>query len=137
MNGYLIRVAFSVACARGSAQAPVRFLSRYPRRSSPKPVKSAPTVEDAWTEVKDAATGQTYWWNTVTNQTTQLGAPKPDSATAVTTPPPPTQEQGPGLGRVVAEGFAFGTGSAIAHSVVGSIFGGFGGGGHDDDSVDL
>jgi len=47
-----------------------------------------------------------------------------------------------GLGRVVAEGFAFGVGSSIARSVVGSVLGGgeshsgdtgFGG----DDSIDV
>lgn len=29
-----------------------------------------------------------------------------------------------GLGRVVAEGFAFGVGSSVAHGIVGSMFGG-------------
>ncbi len=49
-----------------------------------------------------------------------------------------------GLGGVVAQGMAFGVGSSIAHSVVGSIFGGGhshdaggGGGGGDDDFFDL
>jgi hypothetical protein len=36
------------------------------------------------------------------------------------------------VGRTVAEGFAFGVGSSIARSMVGSMFGGFGG----SDSVD-
>jgi hypothetical protein len=38
-----------------------------------------------------------------------------------------------GLGGMVAQGFAFGAGSAVAHNVVGSFFGG-GGGGHASDS---
>ena len=32
------------------------------------------------------------------------------------------QQQQPGLGRVMAEGFAFGVGSAAAHAAVGNIY---------------
>ncbi len=98
----------------------------------PSPVPLDPA--DAWTEVRDKNSGMIYWWNTVTNETTALGAPRPTGPSALAQPMP--QQQGgmmSGLGRVVAEGFAFGTGSAIAHNVVGNLFGGSsGGGGHDD-----
>jgi hypothetical protein len=52
--------------------------------------------------------------------------PRPHLSTATSIPPPPknkatyspAQSNGPSLGRVVAEGFAFGTGSAVARQVV-------------------
>eukprot|EP01040_Poterioochromonas_malhamensis_P010090 gene10090-10968_t len=103
------------------------------------------SIEEAWVEVQDKTSGQIYWWNTVTNETTALGAPRPTGPTALAQP----QQQGSmggGLGSVVAEGFAFGAGSAVAHRVVGSFFGGGdsghsdnGGGGFDgsDDSFDI
>ena len=95
-----------------------------------------PTMEDTWEEVKDETTGQTYWWNVQTNETTALGAPKP-VATSLTpaqqggAPPPvgqpPQQRSMMGaFGSMVAEGMAFGTGSAIAHRAIGSMFGGGG-----------
>jgi hypothetical protein len=34
--------------------------------------------KDTWEEVKDKASGQSYWWNLTTNETTALGAPKPE-----------------------------------------------------------
>ena len=93
-----------------------------------------PPVKEEWTAVTDEATGQIYYWNERTNETTHLGAPNPNHNSVA--PPPQEQSGAPGLGRVVAEGMAFGTGSAIAHNVIGSIFGGFGGGGADDDGGD-
>ena len=91
---------------------------------------------DPWVEVKDGASGQIYYWNSKTNATTALGEPKPSSFDAVPPPssgtlvPSPQQPSDSsitsGLGRVVAEGFAFGVGSSIARGVVGSMFGGSG-----------
>lgn len=68
----------------------------------------------------DSASGQVYWWNTETDETTALGAPKPDSAVAQQ-----PQEQGMrgGIMGIVAEGMAFGMGSAMAHRAVDSIMG--------------
>eukprot|EP01031_Cornospumella_fuschlensis_P036922 gene36922-44794_t len=86
---------------------------------------------DPWVPVTDKASGQIYFWNTQTNETTALGAPKPTSGTLAHPQPPQQGGMLKGLGSVVAEGFAFGTGSAIAHNVVGSFFGG---GGHSNDS---
>jgi len=37
------------------------------------------TCVDPWQPVLDPNTGQTYWWNTETQQTTHFGAPKPSS----------------------------------------------------------
>ena len=77
--------------------------------------------------MKDAASGQTYWWNQTTNEVTALGQPKPGD-TAVGQP---AAEQGGGLGAMVAQGFAFGVGSSIARMGVGALFGGDEGGGED------
>eukprot|EP01035_Chromulina_nebulosa_P019085 gene19085-24912_t len=84
--------------------------------------------QDVWTEVKHES-GQTYWWNTVTNETTSLGSPKPQAVVPVNSamPPAPAPIQSggimSGLGGVVAEGFAFGIGSSLARHAVGSILG--------------
>lgn len=98
-------------------------------QTSSVPPPSPQRAEDAWVEVKDKASGQVYWWNTVTDETTELGVPKPTGAVASAIPEGQSGSMMGGLGRVVAEGFAFGVGSSVAHSVVGSIFGG---GSHDN-----
>lgn len=99
------------------------------RRKAPgtalAPTPAAPlAVEDAWTAVVDKQSGQTYYWNTVTNETTALGAPKPTGELAQQQPQQQSGGMMSGLGRVVAEGFAFGVGSSVAHGIVGSMFGG-------------
>lgn len=50
---------------------------------------SVSPLSDPWTEVKDPASGQIYYWNKVTNETTALGAPKPSAAA----PQPQPQQQ--------------------------------------------
>eukprot|EP01033_Poteriospumella_lacustris_P008075 gene8079-5817_t len=40
----------------------------------------------AWSPVTDPASGNAYWWNTVTNEVTYSGAPKPFGATLATSP---------------------------------------------------
>jgi hypothetical protein len=95
--------------------------------------------------VVDKQSGQIYYWNTVTDETTPLGAPKPTGASANDLAPQQPQQSGgmmSGLGRVVAEGFAFGVGSSVAHGIVGSMFGGSHDSGGDassggDDSFDI
>jgi hypothetical protein len=98
-----------------------------PPSAPPAPALTDPNL--AWTEVRDKSTGQLYYWNTVTNETTALGAPNP---TTMAPSSPPQVGTLRGLGSVMAEGLAFGTGSAIAHNVIGSMFGG-----HSSDSGNL
>jgi hypothetical protein len=59
-----------------------------------------------------------YWWNQATNETSELGAPKPAAGSVATVEP-----GGGGLGSIVAQGFAFGVGSSIARMAVGSLLG--------------
>lgn len=107
--------------------------------SVPAPAPLA--VQDAWTEVVDKQSGQIYYWNTVTNETTALGAPRPSDLSQQQPPQQSGSVMG-GLGRVVAEGFAFGVGSSVAHGLVGSMFGGSSSGSADagdggDDGFDI
>jgi hypothetical protein len=108
--------------------------------------RTAPlAVADPWTEVKDEASGLTYWWNQETDETTHVGASKPtlvsNNSPTPAQVPPPQEQQGSlmsGLGGMVAQGFAFGVGSSIARSAVNSLFGSESdGGGGDDDIVEL
>lgn len=119
---------------------------KFPRSSTRVSVKSTPSTiisADPWTEVKDEASGLTYWWNQQTNETTHLGAPKPTLVSSSTqspqVPAPAPQPQGGSmmseLGGMVAQGFAFGVGSSIARSAVNSLFDS--GSGGDDDIVEL
>lgn len=70
-------------------------------------------------------------YNTKMKRVVNPPPPKPHISTATSTPPPPKSSlpnifpssNTPSLGRVVAEGFAFGTGSAIARQVVNNTFG--------------
>lgn len=55
-------------------------------------------------------------------------SPRPPVTTATSIPPPPKnqgtiQSNHSSLGRIVAEGFAFGTGSAVARQIVNNSFG--------------
>ena len=87
----------------------------------PKPFE----LKDPWVEVLDKSSGQVYYWNQTTDETTAVGAPKPtDGNRSITTPAAPEPGMISSLGGMVAQGFAFGVGSSIAHNVVGSMFGG-------------
>mmetsp|Transcript_41580 Transcript_41580/g.82703 ORF Transcript_41580/g.82703 Transcript_41580/m.82703 type:complete len:142 (-) Transcript_41580:188-613(-) len=68
------------------------------------------TNTDSWTEVVDKQSGQIYYWNKVTNETTPLGAPKPNNDEAA------HQEVSRGkmgeIGGLVAKVIVFGASSA-------------------------
>ena len=100
-------------------------------KSGPPP--PTPASADPWQEVKDPVSGEIYWWNTITDETTAIGDPKPTSMTATQNGQggigPLAQPQGSGFMSVVKQGFGFGIGSAVAHTAIGGLFGGGGGGG--------
>lgn len=113
----------SFALKRTTTRRPVKRAS-----AAPPPPALSPAL--AWEPVKDPATGQFYYWNTVTNETTHVGAPNPAlvaQGSGASTNVAQQQQGGsgaPGLGSVMAQGMAFGVGSSIAHHAVGSLMGG-------------
>uniref|UniRef100_A0A7S4T1D2 Uncharacterized protein n=1 Tax=Alexandrium monilatum TaxID=311494 RepID=A0A7S4T1D2_9DINO len=55
------------------------FASASSRGASAGSRSATGAEESPWVEVKDpAGSGRTYWWNRTTNQTTPLGAARPD-----------------------------------------------------------
>ena len=114
-----------------------------------------PANADPWEKVT-ASDGQIYWWNTSTDETTELGAPKPVLMTAQQQQEQAIAQaqaqQGPlgggGFMGMMAQGMAFGAGSSMAHHAIGGLFGGGSnndegggpgadGGGGDDGSWDI
>lgn len=73
--------------------------------------------DDVWQEVK--VPEGVYYWNTKTDETTAIGAPKPTGAATVYS----QQQQQPSLMSTMAEGAAWGVGMSVARHVVGSMFG--------------
>jgi hypothetical protein len=94
----------------------------------PPPAANSP--ENCWEEVR--VPEGVYYWNTMTDETTAIGAPKPTGATALYNQQPP--QQSPSFMGMVAEGFSFGVGASIARNVVGSIMGSESDSGSDDDT---
>ena len=92
----------------------------------PPPAQAADA--DPWQAVTDPATGKIYYWNTSTDETTALGAPRPMAGVAVHEP------QRPGLLGMVVEGMAWGTGMSLANRAVSSMFGGGSSGGGTGDA---
>mmetsp|Transcript_11058 Transcript_11058/g.20521 ORF Transcript_11058/g.20521 Transcript_11058/m.20521 type:complete len:183 (+) Transcript_11058:326-874(+) len=120
----------------------IRNFARKSRSQSAEPKKAAVTenvpavkeeyaVHDPWQAVTDRDSGLVYWWNTDTDETTALGAPKPTAAGAYQgAPPPQGAQQGyaePTLGQTMAQGAAFGVGAGVGRAAIGSLFGAFGG----------
>ena len=68
--------------------------------------------------------------NTVTDETTAIGAPRPTGPSAAA-----VQQQSPSLMSTMAEGAAWGVGMSVARNVVGSMFGVSLPGGDDDDET--
>lgn len=107
------------ACSLSSSRRPGRIIRRPEAGSgqlvsrTPPPPAPLPT-DDPWQEVKTK--DGIYYWNTETNETTALGEPKPVGMSAGV-----SQQSSPGLGSIMAEGMAFGVGSAIAHRAVGAM----------------
>merc|ERR1719159_248210 len=95
-----------------------------------KPPSAAPAVvADPWTAVQCTQSGGTYWWNQQTNETTHVGAPKPLANQGT---PPPAQQQTGALGQpmggggfmgAIAEGMAWGVGSAVGHRAIDAMMG--------------
>ena len=75
-----------------------------PAKTAPGPLESDPALAaasaDPWTEVKDPTSGQIYYWNRVTNETTALGAPKPTSPAPQPQPQPQQESLAGSLGKV-------------------------------------
>jgi hypothetical protein len=84
----------------------------------PPPAPASAPDADPWKPVRDKATGLVYYWNTQTDETTALGAPKPIVGALAANP------ERPGFMSMVAEGLAFGTGMHLAGRAVSSILGG-------------
>jgi hypothetical protein len=114
-----------------------KVISRKPIRKAIKTTSKsvAAAAPDDWVSVRGESSGQIYWWNQKTDETTVLGAPKPQGPTAIqnvqyVAQPPSAMSGGMGLGGMMAQGMAFGVGSSVAHHAIGSLFGG-GSSGHD------
>jgi hypothetical protein len=138
---------FARACATTTTASARRGYARG-ARAPPPPIRA---VSDVWEEVIDERSGRHYWWNVDTDETTEVGAPKPTTYSALdpsmpapapgagARAPPPSaydQQQGSGggfasgFGGMIAQGAAWGMGSSLGHRAIGGIFGGgtYGGG---------
>jgi hypothetical protein len=130
-NNSLLFVPRGVACQQVASFArATKFGAKKPKSKESSLSPSAPPPmeitdpNEAWVPVTHKESGQVYYWNTITDQTTALGAPNPNRSASgpLATQMQQPQQQG-GLGSVMMEGMAFGAGSAVAHQVVGSFFG--------------
>jgi len=124
-----------VACAGDAFGATHRGYAKSARRAPGRHRRSetSPAVVQ-WTEVRDPATGASYWWNKATNQTTALGAAKPRGNVA-TEPPPvdalstPFDRAGrPTVGLAIGQMFVFGFGGALGVTFISALVAAFSGG---------
>ena len=125
-----------VACAGDAFGATHREYAKSARRVPGRHRRSAETSPAVaqWTEVRDPATGASYWWNKTTNQTTALGATKP-RGNAATEPPPldalsnPYDRAGrPTVGLAIGQMFVFGFGGALGVTFISALVAAFSGG---------
>ena len=124
-----------IACAGDAFGATRRGYAKSARRAPGRHRRSetSPAVVQ-WTEVRDPATGASYWWNKATNQTTALGAAKP-SGNVATEPPPvdalstPFDRAGrPTVGLAIGQMFVFGFGGALGVTFISALVAAFSGG---------
>mmetsp|Transcript_7674 Transcript_7674/g.10358 ORF Transcript_7674/g.10358 Transcript_7674/m.10358 type:complete len:130 (-) Transcript_7674:356-745(-) len=128
MNTISNRTPFILQFARSYARSSKSTRTR-PSAVQAQSQEQAVAVTE-WTEVKDEASGQVYYWNQATNETTALGEPKPGREGRVANYQQPDQTLGPqqSLGQSLGSGLAFGAGAGAAHAIVGGIAGSLFGG---------
>lgn len=124
---------FRIAVRRLARRTPSAAMKPTPKANIPPQANAPPapappaTAIDVgpWTEVHDKASGQSYWCNKQTSQTTALGAPRPSDVA----PPPPPQGTAPvasgggGLGAALMDGLAWGVGTSMASRLMDGIMG--------------
>ncbi len=120
-------IARPAAAAAGRAVAVAEAEPALPApAAAPAPAPAIAPSYGPWEPVLHKESGGIYYWNRQSNEVTAVGQLPPGvySAPAGAV----GQPQQPGLGRVLAEGAAWGVGmgmgSSIARGIVGSIFGG-------------
>lgn len=89
-----------------------------------KALQEVPHPRESWTEVADPKSGQTYWWNKSTNQTTALGEPRPEtfrlppSAQRISYIRPFRSDGSPSTMLSMGQMFVFGIGGALGVTFV-------------------
>ena len=107
MNRFsLVKIAFIAKNRLLTIPISREFATKFGRKTIKKvivktksPTPAEKSIDDSWVSVKDETSGQIYWWNQITNETTALGEPKPTGPSAVqsyTGPPPPVSSSGGG-----------------------------------------
>ncbi|KAL0035139.1 hypothetical protein WJX79_002976 [Trebouxia sp. C0005] len=121
-------------CRAGLSTSETSWARHVPRQTRPKQTDqptdsvavtttnptSVGTTSEQWTEVLDTTSGQKYYWNQQTNETSAVGEPKPGPLGRVQNRVMPVQAAGAGsslLGMVAA-----GAGMGLVFSVIGRIF---------------
>ena len=87
------------------------------------PVTTTPPAE-IWTEVRDPATGNVYYWNKITGETTAVGESRPTGMHRVPVAPQfSASKVGTELGSLVLWGAGLTIGFSLAGAAVRAIFG--------------
>lgn len=119
--------------AEGSSSGPPAALpalqnqvSRSPQRHNDITTAVRSAVNSEWSEVVIKETGETYYWNERTGQTTAVGEPRPEQSVA-------KQQQSPALGFPAANGtqttgrtlvglVGMGAGVGLVFGIIGRLF---------------